>query len=193
MNVGIVGLGLIGGSMARSIKQKAEDRVLGFDIDQETLDMAIMCRAVDAVLDDDSIPSCSLILLAVRPGAAVDWVREKAGLISTDAVVIDLCGIKRKVVSEITPVAEKYGFSYIGGHPMAGKEVNGFENSSADLFSGASMILTPDRHTSLPLLEKLKKFFIGIGFARLTFTTPEDHDRIIAYTSQLAHISSSAY
>ena len=97
------------------------------------------------------------------------------------------------VVGGIAPVAEQYGFAYIGGHPMAGKERGGFTSATDDLYVGASMILTPDKRTDMQLLEMLKAFFLDIGFASLTFSTPDEHDRIIAFTSQLAHIVSSAY
>ena len=123
----------------------------------------------------------------------MQFVQKHAEKIRKDAIVVDLCGIKRKVVSQIHPLAKQYGFRYIGGHPMAGKEVSGYTNAASHLFDGASMILTPDSDTDLPLLETLRDFFYSLGFAKLTFSTPEEHDRIIAYTSQLAHITSSAY
>ena len=193
MNVGIVGLGLIGGSMAKSIKSRTANTVWGIDLDAETMTMARMCGAIDAPLTRESLPQCDLILVAIRPGAAVEWVRQNADAISKSAVVVDLCGVKRVVVEGIAPIAEQYGFAYIGGHPMAGKERGGFTSATEDLFVGASMILTPDKRTDMQLLEMLKAFFLDIGFASLTFSTPDEHDRIIAYTSQLAHIVSSAY
>ena len=193
MNVGIVGLGLIGGSMAKSIKARTGHTVFGIARSEETLMMARMCGAIDAPLTDETLPQCDLILIAIRPGAAIEWVRRHAELISKSTVVVDLCGVKRVVVEGIAPIAEQYGFAYIGGHPMAGKERGGFTSATEDLYVGASMILTPDRRTDMQLLEMLKAFFLDIGFASLTFSTPDEHDRIIAYTSQLAHIVSSAY
>lgn len=193
MTVGIVGLGLIGGSMAKGIKTRTSHTVYGIDTQNETMLLARLCGAIDAPLDEKSLQECDLILLAVRPGAAVSWTREHAEIIPKNATLCDLCGVKRNVCAELAPIAAKHGFGYIGGHPMAGREVSGFVNSRADLFDGASMILTPDSRTSPGLLETLKNFFIDIGFARLTFTTPEEHDRIIALTSQLAHIVSNAY
>lgn len=193
MTVGIVGLGLIGGSMAKSIKSRTEHTVFGSDLSEETMTLARMCGAIDGALTAETILGCELILLAVRPGAAMQWVRENSTLIAKRAIVVDLCGVKREVVSQIAPIAESRGFAYIGGHPMAGSERGGFTASTDSLFLGASMILTPDKRTDMQLLEALKVFFLDIGFAGLTFSTPEEHDRIIAYTSQLAHISSSAY
>ena len=193
MNVGIVGLGLIGGSMAKSIKHRTAHTVWGSDLDAETMMMARMCGAIDAPLTDENLTQCDLILIAIRPAAAIAWVASHAGGISPSAIVVDLCGVKRTVVSGITPIAEQRGFAYIGGHPMAGRERGGFTASTDDLYVGASMILTPDKRTDMQLLDTLKHFFLDIGFAGLTFSDPEEHDRIIAFTSQLAHITSSAY
>ena len=193
MNVGIVGLGLIGGSMAKSIKHRTAHTVWGSDLDAETMMMARMCGAIDAALTDENLPQCDLILIAIRPAAAIAWVAAHADAISPSAIVVDLCGVKRAVVNGITPIAEQRGFAYIGGHPMAGKERGGFTASTDDLYAGASMILTPDKRTDMQLLDTLKHFFLDIGFAGLTFSDPEEHDRIIAFTSQLAHITSSAY
>ena len=193
MNVGIVGLGLIGGSMAKSIKHHTAHTVWGSDLDAETMMMARMCGAIDAPLTGENLSQCNLILIAIRPAAAIAWVAAHAEQISPSAIVVDLCGVKRTVVEGISPIAEQYGFSYIGGHPMAGRERGGFTAATDDLYVGASMILTPDKRTDMQLLETLKHFFLDIGFAGLTFSDPEEHDRIIAFTSQLAHITSSAY
>ena len=168
MIVGIVGLGLIGGSMAKSIKNRTAHTVYGADLNAETMTMARMCGAIDAPLTAENLPECDLVL-------------------------VDLCGVKRTVVEAITPIAAEHGFAYIGGHPMAGRERGGFTAATDDLYVGASMILTPDARTDMQLLETLKAFFLDLGFAGLTFSDPEEHDRIIAFTSQLAHIVSSAY
>ncbi len=193
MNVAIVGLGLIGGSMAKSIKNRTAHTVWGADLNSETMTMARMCGAIDAPLTEENLPQADLILVAIRPGAAIEWVRQHADRIAKSAILVDLCGVKRTVVAAIAPIAERCGFAYIGGHPMAGRERGGFTASTEDLYVGASMILTPDKRTDMHLLETLKAFFLDLGFAGLTFSTPEEHDRIIAFTSQLAHIVSSAY
>ena len=193
MKVGIVGLGLMGGSMAKSIKNRTGHTVYGADLNQETMMLARMCGAIDGALDGDTLPQCDLILAAIRPQATVDWVKAHASQIAKSAILVDLCGVKRVVVEQIAPIAEEQGFAYIGGHPMAGKERGGFNSSSDSLYVGAYMILTPDKRTDMKLLETLQAFFLDVGFARLTFSQPEEHDRIIAFTSQLAHIVSSAY
>lgn len=193
MKVGIVGLGLIGGSMAKSVKARTGHTVYGVDLDHETMTLARMCGAIDAPLTEENIPLCDLILLAIRPRAAIDWTAQNGDRIAKSAILVDLCGVKRTVVEGLAPIAERCGFAYIGGHPMAGRERGGFTSSSDDLYVGASMILTPDKRTDMKLLETLKDFFLDVGFAGLTFSDPEEHDRIIAFTSQLAHITSSAY
>ena len=193
MNVGIVGLGLIGGSMAKSIKTRTAHTVWGVDLDAETMTLARLSGAIDGALTNENLPACDLILVAIRPAAAVNWVKEHAAQIAKSAIVVDLCGVKRTVCAELAPIAKEHGFAYIGGHPMAGRERGGFVHSSEELFSGASMILTPDQNTDMRMLETLKSFFTDIGFAGLTFSTPDEHDRIIAYTSQLAHVVSNAY
>ena len=193
MNIGIVGLGLIGGSMAKAVKNRTAHTVFGTDLSGETMALSRMSGAIDAPLTEETLPLCDLVLIAIRPGAAVKWVEENAPRIPKNAIVVDLCGVKRDVVRSIAPIAARHGFAYIGGHPMAGKERSGFTAATEDLYVGASMILTPDERTDMRLLETLKHFFLDVGFASLTFSDPEEHDRIIAYTSQLAHIVSSAY
>ena len=193
MNVGIVGLGLIGGSMAKSIKVRTAHTVWGVDLDAETMTLSRLSGAIDGMLTPENLPQCDLVLVAIRPAAAVRWVSENAHLIRKTAILVDLCGVKRNVCEKLAPIAKEAGFAYIGGHPMAGRERGGFVHSSEELFTGASMILTPDQNTDMRMLETLKSFFTDIGFAGLTFSTPEEHDRIIAYTSQLAHLVSSAY
>ena len=193
MNVGIVGLGLIGGSMAKSIKVRTAHTVWGIDLDAETMTLSRLSGAIDGALTAENLPFCDLVLVAIRPAAAIRWVGDNAKYINKTAILVDLCGVKRNVCEQLAPIAKANGFAYIGGHPMAGRERGGFVHSSEELFTGASMILTPDQNTDMRMLETLKAFFTDIGFAGLTFSTPEEHDRIIAYTSQLAHLVSSAY
>ncbi len=193
MNIGVVGLGLIGGSMAKSIKAHTAHTVYGADINSETMLLARMCGAIDAELHGDTLPLCDVVFIALCPDAAVGWLRAASGGIGKNAVVIDLCGVKRAVCEPMREIARNAGFSYIGGHPMAGKERGGFANASDSLFEGAPMILTPDERTHPETLEMLDSLFTDIGFSRVVYSSPEEHDRIIAYTSQLAHIVSSAY
>ncbi len=192
MIIGIIGLGLIGGSMAKSIKAHTDHTVLGIDLNEETMTLALMSNSIDGTLLNERIHECDIIMIAVPPKATLAVVCEKAEFMK-GTLLIDLCGIKRAIYQPIADKAKKYGFSYIGGHPMAGKEVSGFTNASDKLYDNASMILTPDKHSNIDELEYLKNFYLDIGFGKVTFSNIDEHDKIIAYTSQLAHIASNAF
>lgn len=191
--VGIVGLGLIGGSMARSVKKHTIADVYGYDLDPEAMALAEQVGAIDAPLTGENLKDCDLLMVAVAPHALVDWVRNHADLIGKETILVDLCGVKRYICENLAPIAKENGFLYVGGHPMAGKEVAGFTNSDAELYQDASMILCPDDTVSEDTLGTLKAFYLSLGFDEVVLSTPEEHDRIIAYTSQLAHAASSAY
>ncbi len=194
MKIAVIGLGLIGGSFAKATKQRTSHEIYGFDLDHEVQLLARLSGAMDAPLTDELIPECDLVIIALRPGAAEEWaIAHRTQLGSGNCLVVDICGVKRGICERMGRLAKDNGFRYIGGHPMAGKEVGGFVNSSENLFDGASMILTPDETVDMKTLEMLKNYMLDIGFSGLTFSTPADHDRIIAYTSQLAHIVSGAY
>ncbi|MBR1417863.1 MAG: prephenate dehydrogenase [Synergistaceae bacterium] len=192
--IGIVGLGLIGGSLAKAVKSKTLHDVYGFDIDQETMTFARISGAIDKALDLNNLSDCDLLFIAIAPHEAIKWVHDNAAKINHKTILIDLCGVKRTVFNAMSAAAAENNFTYIGGHPMAGTEHQGFVNSMVDMFVGTSMILTPpENFNDIKTLENLKSFFIDIGFANITFTNPAEHDRIIAYTSQLAHVVSSSY
>lgn len=193
MEIGIVGLGLIGGSIAKAAKKYTPHTVLGFDLDPQVMYKARLLDAVDGELTPERIGICDWLIIATRPTAAVLYAVENAARIKRGATVMDVCGVKRSVCAPLWRLAEDNGFTFIGGHPMAGREVGGFDHASADLFKDAAMILTPMKGADIALLEKLKKFWCALGFGGVTVTTPENHDRVIAYTSQLAHVVSSAY
>jgi len=193
VEIGIVGLGLIGGSIAKAVKKYTPHTVLGYDIDEQATYKARLLDAVDGELTDERLAICDWLIVATRPRAAVEYVRAHAGGLKAGATVMDVCGVKRVVCETLWRLAEERGFTFVGGHPMAGLEVGGFDHASAELFRDASMIVTPPRGADMALLENLKKFWRTLGFAGVTVTTPENHDRVIAYTSQLAHVVSSAY
>ena len=188
--VGIAGLGLIGGSFAKAVKAMTDHTVYGFDIIESVLYKAREDGAVDGILCADTIKSCDLILIALYPKDAVTWLKENSGDIAEETVVIDCCGVKRYVDYPMNNLARTHGFTYVGGHPMAGREFSGYDAADGAVFHNAHMILIEPPEDLLPLL---KDFFTSIGFQDLTITTAEEHDRRIAYTSQLAHIISSSY
>ena len=193
MNIAVIGLGLIGGSMAKALKKYTPHTILGLDTDPQVMFKAKLMEAIDAELTPERLAICDMVLVATWPKTAVAYVQENAGSIRKGAMVIDLCGVKRAVCEPLFKAAEENGFLFVGGHPMAGIEYSGFDHASAALFQNASMILTPPPGVSIQVLAELKHFFRELGFARVVMTTPEEHDRVIGYTSQLAHVVSSAY
>ena len=192
MRVGILGLGLIGGSLARAYA-KAGHRVFAQDQDASILEFAQLAGAVEAPLNQETIPQCDLILLAIYTGGCITWLEENAGKISPEALVMDCCGVKKEICDFAFPVAEKYGFTFIGGHPMAGSHQSGFKYSRSNLFQGAPMVLVPPRFDDARLLERAVEALAPCHFGKFSVTTGEKHDEMIAFTSQMPHIVSNAY
>lgn len=192
MRVGILGLGLIGGSLARAYA-KAGHRVFAQEQDASILEFAQLAGAVEAPLNQETIPQCDLILLAIYTGGCIAWLEENAGKISPEALVMDCCGVKKEICDFAFPVAEKYGFTFIGGHPMAGSHQSGFKYSRSNLFQGAPMVLVPPRFDDARLLERAVEALAPCHFGKFSVTTGEKHDEMIAFTSQMPHIVSNAY
>ncbi len=192
MTVGILGLGLIGGSLARAYKL-AGHTVYVKNRDERMLSFAMLSGAVDGKLNEDTIPQCDLILLAIYPAGSADWLEANASLISKRALVIDCCGTKQLVCQRCFPIAKEYGFIFVGGHPMAGSQFSGFKYSRASLFQGAPMVLVPPVYDDMALLQRVKDALEPCGFGFFSVTTAADHDRMIAFTSQMPHILSNAF
>lgn len=192
MTVGIVGLGLIGGSFAKAY-HAAGHTVLAFDIDRSTYDFAVLSGTVNGPLTDETLSTCDLILIAVIPSAAVDYLKHHAAHIGPKPVVIDCCGTKRVVCAACFPLAKEHGFTYLGGHPMAGTHNSGFKYATPTMFHNAPMVLVPENHNDIQLLSRVKDLLAPAGFSRFSITTAEQHDEMIAFTSQLAHVVSNAY
>lgn len=202
MRVGIVGLGLIGGSFARAYRSLGAT-VYALDTNRDTMD-ASMIETVEAPLDDASIPSCDLIILAAYPEACIEWLEEHAEILgrisdpdtSRGPIVIDTAGVKEAVCARAFELARVNGFAFVGTHPMAGTQFSGFARARADLFRGAPMVLVPpetDDARRLTLLDRVHTLLAPVGFGSFSVTSPEEHDRVIAFTSQLAHVVSNAY
>ncbi len=192
MKVGILGLGLIGGSLARAYAMEGHT-VCAIQRNESMLSFAMLAGAVHERLSEETIPQCDLILLAIYPGGCIDWLEQNAPLIRSGALVIDCCGIKREICARCFPLAEKYGFTFVGGHPMAGSQFSGFKYSRADLFEGAPMVLVPPVFDDMALLDHVKKALTPCHFGSFSVTTAEDHDKMIAFTSQMPHILSNAF
>jgi len=192
MTVGILGLGLIGGSLARAYA-KAGHRVYACEKNLDMLEFAQVAGVVHGELNTETIGSCELILLAIFPDGSADWLQANAPLISRDALVIDCCGTKVRICGRCFPLAEQYGFTFVGGHPMAGTQYSGFKYSRASMFYGAPMVLVPPRYDDIELLQRTKDALAPCRFGRFSVTTAQEHDRLIAFTSQIAHIVSNAF
>lgn len=193
MNIAVIGLGLIGGSLAKTIKLHTEHTVYGCDLNAQTILQARLLGAIDEELTDEALCACDVVLVALYPQGIVNWIQAHRSLFKDDALVIDCGGVKQAICREIQPLAKNAAWHFIGGHPMAGREFSGFKYARDDLFDHAAMILTPEGDEDPELLLRARNFFMDLGFRRIQFTTPAMHDEMIAYTSQLAHVVSSAY
>lgn len=192
MNVGILGLGLIGGSLARAYALEGHT-IYAIQRNEAMLSFAMLAGAVHGKLDEETIPKCDLILLAIYPDGSASWLEKNAHLISKDALVLDCCGVKQEICSRCFPLAEQYGFTFVGGHPMAGSQFSGFKYSRADLFAGAPMVLVPPVFDDIALLQRVKDALNPCNFGFFSVTTAEEHDKMIAFTSQMPHILSNAF
>ena len=190
--VAVSGLGLIGGSFAWAMKKRGL-RVFGMVRDPAKALAVLRAGAIDAVADGAMLKQCALVLVALPPAASLEFLRKHAGDFAPGSLVIDICGVKRAVCDEAWRIADDGGFRFVGGHPMAGKERAGFANSSAELFRGASMILCFREPPPPEEFARIEGFFLSLGFGRVVTTDPATHDRIIAHTSQLAHVLSASY
>ncbi|MCL2372114.1 MAG: prephenate dehydrogenase/arogenate dehydrogenase family protein [Defluviitaleaceae bacterium] len=193
MQVGIVGLGLIGGSLAKAYKRSPGIKVLGVDIDHSIVEFAKIAEAIDGELTDADLGNCDCIILAAYPQGVIDWVRANAPLFSAKTTVIDCSGTKKRICDVLFPVAKEYGFTFIGGHPMAGTHQSGFKYSREDLFDGAPMVIVPPSFEDIRLLDHVKTLLAPLGFGHISATTADDHDEVIAFTSQMTHIISNAF
>jgi prephenate dehydrogenase len=190
--IAIAGLGLIGGSLAKAFRKYCGCGVAGFDRDPAVLKAALACGAVTRAGTGRDLRGADLLCLCLYPGAAADFVEKHLGDIRPGCVVTDTCGVKAAVCRRLAPLAERGGFVFVGGHPMAGTEKRGFAASDADLFRGASCVLTPCGAPQ-SAVDLLKAAAGALGFGRVVLTTPEEHDRRIAFTSQLPHALACAY
>lgn len=192
MTVGIIGLGLIGGSMAKAYK-RGDHRVYADDINEAALEAAAADDVIDGRLDETALALCDVVYVALYPDATVEAMKRVAPYIRKDAFLLDLCGVKRAVTDVGFALAREYGFTYVGAHPMAGTQFSGLAYSRSTLFSGAPMVLVMPDDGDKEMLLRVKALLAPVGFGRISVTSSADHDRMIAFTSQLAHVVSNAY
>jgi prephenate dehydrogenase len=193
MTIGICGLGLIGGSMAKAYRSFGDITVYGYDSDETTLGFAQLSGAINGILNEETLTECDLIYVALYPNAATAYLREIAPKVKKSTLVMDLCGVKSEICRVGFALAEEFGFTFVGGHPMAGTQFSGFKYTRANLFRGAPLVIVPREHDDISLLNRVKDLTIPAGFGSISVTTADDHDRMIAFTSQLAHVVSNAY
>ncbi len=192
MKVGILGLGLIGGSLARAYA-KAGHSVYVCERDKSMLEFAKLAGVVHGDLTPETIGGCDLLLLAIYSGGSAAWLEENGKYVAKAALVMDCCGIKEEICRRCFPLAERHGFTFVGGHPMAGSQFSGFKYSRADLFEGQPMVLVPPVFDNMQLLDRVKKALEPCHFGFFSVTTAAQHDKMIAFTSQMPHILSNAF
>lgn len=203
--VGIIGLGLIGGSFAKAYKENSNAKVLGFNRSTATTHFAMMDGTLDGelILKNESeaaenekgslLSDCDLVIISLYNQAIIDFVKNKAQNFKKGSLVIDAGGLKRRICRECFPVAKENGFIFAGGHPMAGKKFSGYKYSTGKLYRDASMIIVPDESYDMFLIERIKDALAPCNFGRITVTSADKHDQMIAFTSEMAHIVSNAY
>ena len=192
-NIAVIGLGLIGGSLAKAIAERTDYHIMAKNRTRSTLLQAIEDGAVHEELTDENISQADMIILGLYPEEAVEYMESIGDRVKKSALVIDVSGIKRYICEKMPPIAEKHGFVFVGTHPMAGKEKGGYFNSEAALFQGASFIITPTGGEHSEQVEWLTEFASDLGFGMHVICSPEEHDRMIAFTSQLPHVLANAY
>lgn len=189
----IAGLGLMGGSMAKAFKKHTDWTVYGWNRTRAVAEKALEQGVIDGIADEETIARCDLLIPVFYPDATIQFLRRIIPTMKRGARVVDLVGVKTKVVDVLEPIAVDCGVCYTGGHPMAGKEVAGFDNAEAELYEGASMILVPTRATAPGDVEELTALFLQLGFGMCKICDRYEHDRMIAHTSQLCHVVSNCY
>lgn len=192
MNILVVGLGLIGGSLCKALKKYTSHTVIGMNRNKEIERQALEDKSIDCIFSGD-FKSFDLAIVCLYPEITETWFRENASQMRPGALITDVCGIKGDFSERMKNIAEENGLEYIGIHPMAGKEFGGYINSTPDLYQNANFIITPFKESSEGNTEILKNLAVEIGAGKIVVTSPENHDKMIAYTSQLAHVVSSAY
>ncbi|MBR1738717.1 MAG: prephenate dehydrogenase/arogenate dehydrogenase family protein [Ruminococcus sp.] len=193
MKIGIVGLGLIGGSFAKAIKKNTQHICYGLDISRGSVAAALAQEAIDSEMTPEQMGACDLVIVCLHPKATIDFIRENKELFRKGGIVIDSCGVKGEIVKNCEGVLAEAGVSFLGCHPMAGREFSGFEYSVDNLYERASFIMTPTDSTPMSAVRIVSALAYELGFQRVVVSNTEEHDSVIAFTSQLAHVVSSAY
>ena len=193
MNICVVGLGLIGGSFCKAISKRTAHSCFGIDVNKDTLNSANKDGSIKDIISSSRLSEMDMTIVCLHPKQTIEFIKNNADKFKKGSIVLDLCGVKGEIVSSVSDILKEKGVFFIGCHPMAGREFSGYDFSLETLFDNASFISTPSEDTPKEIVENLKEFAKTIGFKKFVVTTPDEHDRIISYTSQLAHIVSSSY
>ncbi len=191
--VGIIGLGLIGGSLAKAFKKHTDHTILGYNRTVAVCEKALEDESIDGIMTVDELCLCDMVIVSLYPEATIEFVKNNISLFKKSAVIMDCSGTKQKVCTELSSLCHDNGLYFVGGHPMAGIERSGYKYSYAEMYEGATMILCRDEYTNLIALKAAELLFLEIGFGRVTVTDAATHDSNIAFTSQLAHVVSNAF
>lgn len=193
MKIGIIGLGLIGGSFGRAIASKTEDTVYALDINEKAMVTGKLLSAYHNPLTENDINELDVLVFSLYPEPLEKALSEYVPKLKKGCLVVDLCGNKRRVVEQMKDLSAKHpDLEFISAHPMAGREFSGVSHSTSTLFDRASMILVPVK-AEIGRIAWLKEYSLKLGFGEVVITSADKHDEIIAFTSQLAHLVSSAY
>lgn len=192
MKIAVIGMGIIGGSFCKAIKKYTNHYVIGMNRTKSTLKKAYDDGAIDEMGDEKSLGQADVIILALYPKASVSFVEKYGEYIKKGAIVTDSAGIKSEICPKLSELSEKFGFEFVGSHPMAGKETNGYDSADETLYNGASYIIVPC-NASERSVKVLSDLALELKFSMVKITTPEEHDRMIAFTSQLPHVLACAY
>lgn len=189
MKIAIIGLGLIGGSLARRLRGFHDCEIAAYNRTRESLDLALKDGAIDIACSTpgEAMENADLIIMCLYPQLNIDFIRDNQDKIKKGAIITDVTGVKGFIAHEMEKVIPE-GAEFIGGHPMAGREVGGYKSSTDTLFDNAPYVITPTAQNKSETIELIREMAKYVGCRVVTTTSPDEHDAIIAYTSQLMHI-----
>ncbi|SCH27688.1 Arogenate dehydrogenase [uncultured Ruminococcus sp.] len=193
MNIAVIGLGLIGGSFCKTIKRYTKHLCMGYDLYPEVTEQALKEGAIDRDISPQELQQADFIIVSLHPTQTVSFLQEHAKYIAPGTIVIDTCGVKESILDGVEAHLCEHRIKFVGCHPMAGREFSGFSYALDNLFDHASFIITPTAQTDPVAVEQVQAFAQELHFAKVVLSTPDEHDRVIAFTSQLAHVVSNAY
>ena len=183
----VAGLGLMGGSMAKTIKARTLSRVLGWNRTRATAEQALADGAIDAIATDALFREVDLVIIGLYPQATVDWLLENMPKMKKGCVIVDMVGVKQFMVEHLEQAALDAGVHYVGGHPMAGRETSSVEHAAEVNFAPANFIITPTGKNTPEAIAWVRELAEVLGFKHICTLTVQEHDRMVGYVSQLCH------